>query len=251
MSEQLTRHTRPGIYIHWFNAAAWLFLMTTGLGLIDRPELGLLGPGYAKALRNIFGGGAVLLWTHVAVGLAWLAVWTLFIVTRWKTHVVPFLKQIATFDLPRDIHWLVKKQFQMVLGHRVMARLVRPLGWDGRIPNQDYYNAGQKAAALPLVLGGLTLAATGLLMALSKYRIDPGQVFWVQWSILVHYLAAAGTLAVLLIHVYMSSLAREERPALWSMFTGTVPAEYARHHHLDWHLRLQRQKINDFQNKEE
>ena len=50
MSEKMIkRHTAAGIFIHWFNALTWLFLMFTGLGLIQNPALNYLG---ARAIPN-------------------------------------------------------------------------------------------------------------------------------------------------------------------------------------------------------
>jgi formate dehydrogenase subunit gamma len=43
------------------------------------------------------------------------------------------------------------------------------------------------------------------------------------------------TTGVLILHIYMAAISKEERPAFFSMFTGKVPEEYARHHHQLWH----------------
>lgn len=62
--------------------------------------------------------------------------------------------------------------------------------------------------------------------------IDP---FVVQWSILIHFVTVGIVFAGLLIHIYMASIAAGELPVLISMFTGTVPEEYAKHHHKFWY----------------
>ncbi|MFZ5584297.1 MAG: formate dehydrogenase subunit gamma [Thermodesulfobacteriota bacterium] len=231
----LRRHTRAGIFMHWFNAASWLFLLATGLGLIDNPELRPFGPGYPGALRAMFGGGANLLMAHWLAALAWLAVWFGFIALYATRHVLPFLRQIAAISPARDLEWMAKKQVQMMVGYKLMARLVRPLGWDGKLPEQEYYNAGQKLAAQGIIAGALVLVGTGLAMLASKYVLGPGWETLVQWSITIHYLAALFTTVLLLVHVYMAAISSEERPAFISMFTGAVPAEYARRHHKLWH----------------
>jgi len=56
----------------------------------------------------------------------------------------------------------------------------------------------------------------------------------VQWSILIHFLVVGVVFAGLLIHIYMASISAGELPALISIFTGTVPGEYAEHHHKLW-----------------
>ena len=231
----LRRHTSAGIFMHWFNVGCWLFLLGTGLGLIENPELRPFGPGYPAALRALFGGGGNLLLAHWLVALAWLAVWVGFIAFNLTRHVIPFLRQMAALEPRRDLEWMAKKQIQMMVGYQLMARLVRPLGWDGRLPDQEYYNAGQKLAAQGIIAGALALVATGATMLASKYLLGPGWEALVQWSVTIHYLAALFTTMLLLVHVYMAAISREERPAFISMFTGRVPADYARHHHKLWY----------------
>jgi len=240
MSERMIRrHTGPGIFIHWFNAAAWLFLLATGLGLIDNPHLQPLGSWWPGAMRSLFGGGTGLLWAHLTAAGLWLAVWLVVAFVWLRSLTLPSLLQIFSLKPGRDLEWTVKKNLQMTLGHRMMARLVRPLGWEGTIPDQPFYNAGQKAAAVVMVLGGLGLTLSGAVMAASKYLLEPSQVVWVQWSLTAHFLAAGLTTAMLLLHVYMAAISRDERPAFWSMFSGRVPAEYAAHHHQLWFNQLE------------
>lgn len=234
-SQMIKRHTKAGIYIHWFNAACWLLLLITGLGLIENPDLQPLGQWYPDTLRAIFGGGAGLLWVHITLALIWLAGWGLFFLLYANRFVVPFLVSAFTLNPKRDIQWMVKKNFQMILGYKMMGRLVKPLGWDAAMPDQEYYNAGQKVAAQVMVLGGLVLAVTGLILFASTFIIDAPNVVWVQWSITIHYIAAGLTFAILLVHAYMAAISKEERPAFWSMFNGEVPAAYAEHHHKLWY----------------
>ncbi len=237
-SPMIQRHTNTGIFMHWFNAGCWLFLLATGLGLLQNPDLQPLGAWYPGLLRAVFGGGDGLLGAHIAVALLWLAVWAGYYLRFAGRYAVPFLVSIFTLDPRRDLQWIVKKNFQMTLGYKMMARLVRPLGWDGRLPEQEYYNAGQKLAAQVMVLGSLVLAVSGLILAASSWIIDTPNVPWVQWSITIHYLAAGLTFAIVLVHIYMAAIAKEERPALWSMFNGQVPAAYAEHHHKLWYDKL-------------
>jgi formate dehydrogenase subunit gamma len=86
------------------------------------------------------------------------------------------------------------------------------------------------------MLGGIVIAATGIIMYSSKFMMmDPVVV---QWSVLVHFVMSGVVFAGLLIHIYMASIATGEFPALLSMFTGTVPEEYAEHHHKYWYDKI-------------
>ena len=234
----IKRHDQPSILIHWFNAACWFFLLATGLGLISNPALQPIVQWWPKLMRDLFGGGAVLLKVHIAVGIVWAAIWLIFIIAGIVRYTLPFLKQIMTYKLPRDVQWMIKKNLQMTMGYKSMARMVKPLGWNGDIPDQGFYNAGQKAAAAGMIAGAVVLVVTGVIMAVSKVYLSPAQTPLVQWSITIHYMAAAVTFGILLIHIYMAAISREERPAFISMFTGEVPEEYARHHHKLWYEKV-------------
>ena len=234
----IKRHDQPSILIHWFNAACWFFLLATGLGLISNPALQPIVQWWPKLMRDLFGGGAVLLKVHIAVGIVWAAIWLIFIIAGIVRYTLPFLKQIMTYKLPRDIQWMIKKNLQMTMGYKNMARMVKSLGWNGDIPDQGFYNAGQKAAAAGMIAGAVILVITGVIMAISKVYLNPAQTPLVQWSITIHYMAAAVTFGILLIHIYMAAISREERPAFISMFTGEVPEEYARHHHKLWYEKV-------------
>jgi len=237
----ITRHGKAGILMHWFNAVSWLFLVATGMGLIQNPALQPLGQWWPNTVRPLFGGAGNLLLVHWMVGVIWVGVWMIFIIAGLAAYTRPFLKQIFSYSLGRDVEWMVKKTAQMTLGSKAMALVSRPFGWDGGLPDQEYYNAGQKGAALAMLAGGIVLAVTGGVMFLSKYFLSDAHVLLVQWSITLHFVAAGITFGVLLVHVYMAAVSREERPAFISMFTGKVPEAYAGHHHKIWYEQVRKQ----------
>ena len=106
------------------------------------------------------------------------------------------------------------------------------LGMKPEIPDQGFYNVGQKLFAIPALFGGMIIAVTGWIMTFSKQ--DLTGVDTVQWSILIHFITVGLVFAGLLIHIYMAAIAKGEWPAFISMFTGKVPADYAEHHHKFW-----------------
>ena len=105
-----------------------------------------------------------------------------------------------------------------------------------RIPDQGFYNVGQKLFAVPSVLGGIVIGLTGIIMMLSTTYFNNTAL--VRWSILIHFFAVGIVFAGLLIHIYMASIAAGERPAFLSMFTGKVPEQYAKHHHRLWYEKV-------------
>jgi len=242
-NNMIKRHTKLSIFLHWFNAACWIFLLATGVGLIRNPDLQPLGMWWSRWMWALFGSGENLLLAHEICGLVWAGVFLLYALLGAKREVIPFIREIFTFSPVRDILWLVKKGIQMTLGSNTLRKLARVMEAKGlgpevsepRIPDQGFYNVGQKLFAIPSVLGGILIAVTGILMWISKIFLTPAETLWVQWAILVHFVTVGFVFAGLLIHVYMASIAAGERPAFLSMFTGKVPEAYARHHHRLWY----------------
>lgn len=226
---RIKRHDRSDILIHWFNAACWLALLVTGVGLLDNPQLNPAGDAYPGAVRSLFGGGPALLNLHIGIGIAWMAGILLYVAVNFRGAVF-FLKEIFSVSPARDVMWMVKKMALMTVGSKPLAKA----GLTPDLPDQGYYNMGQKAFAQASVLGGVAIAATGVVMSLSDMVIPASMVWLVGWSVTLHYLAVGLVFAGLLVHVYMAAVSRDERPGFVSMFTGHVPEEYARHHHKLW-----------------
>jgi formate dehydrogenase subunit gamma len=222
--------------MHWFNAACWFFLLATGLGLIKNTELNPIGGWWPNLMRSLFGSGEALFTLHVWCGLIWAGLFILYIIVRIRKEVVPFIKQIFTFSPRNDLLWVIKKGIQMTMGYKMLEKL----RFETKLPDQGFYNVGQKLFAIPAVLGGTLIVATGIIMLCSKlYDLDNALV---QWSILIHFVVVGIVTAGLLVHIFMAAIASGEFPALVSMFTGTVPEAYARHHHKLWYDEVKGQK---------
>jgi len=221
---EIRRHDPSDIRIHWFNAACWLVLLVTGLGLIKNERLNPLGAWLPDALRALFGGGtaggAALLAVHETVGVLWLVGFLGYLAVN-RAGARFFLREIFSVR-PGDLAWMVRKMGRMTLG----------VG--GELPPQGYYNMGQKAFAQASVVGGVVIAATGLVLLASDKWLPASAVWLIGWAVSLHYLAVGLVFAGLLVHIYMAAISPEEKPGFRSMFTGTVPEDYARHHHGLW-----------------
>lgn len=232
----IPRHSLSDRLMHWNNAACWLLLLATGIGLVDHPSLAVFGQGYPAFMRSLAGGGGNLLTVHIALGCFWIASLILYLAINRKGAFF-FLRSIFT-PAKGDSTWLFRKTLQMTLGKDVASRL----GVSLELPAQGYYNAGQRILAVAIVLGCAAIAASGLLMALStslSAKAQPVLVSLIDWALLVHHASVWLIVAGLFVHIYMAAISIEERPALLSMFTGTVPLEYAQHHHPLWDIAFQ------------
>jgi formate dehydrogenase subunit gamma len=225
----MKRHTKAAMALHWFNAACWLFLLPTGFGLIENDALQLTGGAWSHWMRTLFGSPEALLSAHILVGAIWVSVCFLYGLVGFKKALLPFMKEILSFSPNRDVTWLVKKGVLMTLGSKVL----RKKGIDPALPDQGFYNAGQKLFAVPSLFGGILIGITGIILSLSTVWFTETGV--VQWAILLHFVCVGLVFAGLLIHIYMAAIAPGERPAFISMFTGTVPEAYAKHHHGLWY----------------
>lgn len=217
--------------MHWFNAACWIFLLLTGLGLIRNETLQPFS-GWPPMLRELFGGGGNLLLAHEIAGVTWAAGFLFYSLFRLKADVIPFIRDIFTIDIRRDFLWLVTKGIQMTMGYQMLEKIAEKFGFSPKIPDQGFYNVGQKMFAIPAVFGGIVIVVSGIIMILSQTGMAGTET--VQWAILVHFVTVGLVFAGLLIHVFMASIAAGEQPAFISMFTGKVPEEYAHHHHKLW-----------------
>ena len=228
-SKMIKRHSKVTIFMHWFNTLCWFLLLATGLGLIKNEDLQLMGGWWSNVMYSIFGSGETLLLVHEITGLTWLVVFIVYMIFGSRKYVIPFLKQVFTYSPASDVKWLIKKNIQMTLGNKWLKRL----GFTQDIPDQGFYNVGQKLFAVASVLGGIVIAATGLIMFLSDLLLHNTTI--VQWAIVIHFVAVGVVTGGLLVHIYMAAISREERPAFLSMFTGTVPEDCAEHHHKLWY----------------
>ena len=77
---------------------------------------------------------------------------------------------------------------------------------------------------IPLVM------VTGVVMALRLFG-----TLVIGWAVVLHFCAVGAVVCGLLIHVYMGAVFPEEKPAFFSMITGSVNELFAyRHHHKWW-----------------
>lgn len=224
----IRRHSGPAIFLHWFNAFCWLFLLFTGFALLGE-NVQPIGKWWHDLWHGIFGAQG-LLYAHIAVGSAWIIVYAVACLLFGRSVVWPFLSRVSRF-YASDPEWCVKKGLWLTIG----PKKTKALGINPQLPPQGFYNAGQRAVAVLAVLSSLGLAITGVVLAFFS-----GATTWalseaaLQWAIAIHFCLAALMAIFLPIHIYMAALAPGEGPALRSMFTGFVPRKFVEHHNPLW-----------------
>jgi formate dehydrogenase subunit gamma len=217
LQHQVKKHYLTSILLHWSNAIVWLFELLTGAALITSPYFRVAPQWYLSIVQDVFGTRASLLSFHVAVGLTWLVVFVVYGIFGFRAYFGREVLQAKLFLDADDRRWLVVRAL------RILGRSREPL------PPQGIYNAGQKLfaqlvfAATPVIIG------TGLVMA---FRLFGAWV--IGWAVVLHFVAVAAVVSGLMIHVYMGAVFPEEKPAFFSMVTGTVNELFAYSHHFKW-----------------
>ncbi len=218
MAQRLVKkHHVAIVLLHWFNAMVWLMELATGAALIVSPNYRFMPQWYLTMMEEAFGTRANLLRFHLAVGLTWICVFTVYAIFGYRNYLhVEVLKKEIGLDQD-DFRWL-KIRTLLLLG-----RTTEPL------PGQGAYNAGQKMFALLVYTAVPGIMITGLIMTFHL-----GGAFLVAWAMVLHFLAVGMVVSGLMIHVYMGAVFPEERPAFYSMITGMVNELYAYRHHFKW-----------------
>lgn len=217
LQRQIKKHHVAIILLHWFNAITWILEVSTGAALLSSRLFRVAPEWYLAIVNGLFGTRGNLLRFHVALGLAWIGVFLVYGIFGFRTYLRgEVLKKEIALDRD-DMRWLIVRAL------RILGRS------DEALPLQGVYNAGQKLfsmvvyAMLPVVMG------TGVIMA---FRLFSPRV--VGWAVVLHFAAVGAVAAGLVIHVYMGAVFPEEKPAFFSMFTGSVNELFAYNHHFKW-----------------
>lgn len=67
----IRRHSRSAIFMHWFNAICWIFLLFSGFALLTG-DMQPIGRWWSSLWDGFFGGSRGLLLAHLAVGSVWV-----------------------------------------------------------------------------------------------------------------------------------------------------------------------------------
>lgn len=214
---QIKKHQVAIVLLHWFNAMVWAIELATGSALIVAPAYRFMPIWYLKLMDSLAGDHANLLRIHIAVGVIWSIVFIVYAIFGWRHYLhTEVLRKEVGIDAD-DIQWLRIRLLHML--NRSQEEL----------PPQGAYNAGQKLYALMIYSMVPIIMLTGWMMAA---RLLPPVL--IQWSMLLHFVAVGMVVSGLMIHVYMGAVFPEERPAFYSMITGTVDELYAYRHHFKW-----------------
>ena len=217
LQRHLKKHHIAIILLHWFNAIVWGLELVTGVALIASPIFRFAPGWYLSMVESAFGTRGHLLQFHLALGLTWIAVYLVYGVFGFRTYLSREVLQNEIALDHDDWRWLI-----------IRTKRILGLTRDA-LPPQGVYNAGQKIFALMVYVMVPLVMITGIIMT---FRLMGPAV--IGWAVVLHFCAVAAVVSGLLIHVYMGAVFPEEKPAFFSMITGTVNELYAYNHHFKW-----------------
>lgn len=208
------RFSKPVIFAHWLNAAAFFVLYISALPMYT---------DFFNWLYPVLGGpeGARLIHRIAAVAFVLPVVFILFFDPKSFFH---WMKQIFTWS-KGDIKFLLAfpKEF---------------FGKHPKVPKQDFYNAGEKVNSLLIIVTTVMLIGSGFIMWFPQY-FPQGAIMW---AYPIHNIGLGLSAAVVVGHIYLSIGHPGSRPAFRGMVKGDVPAEFAKAHHGKWYDELETQE---------
>jgi len=185
---------------HWIAAAAYLYLLATGLAFWSP---------WLFWVAVVLGGAPVSRMWHPWIGLIFsAAVWYMYMM--WA----PQMKH--TDD------------------DRAWWRAVRyySTNQDDKMPPAGRYNAGQKFLFWGFFWSSLLLLVSGAFMWSPQY-FPWHSLILLRIAVLVHAVSALFTIGLFMIHVYMGVFA--ERGAFGSVIRGDVSIAFAKRYHPAWY----------------
>ncbi len=214
---QFKKHHGAIILLHWFNAIVWMLELATGGALISSTYFRMAPGWYLEILTAMFGSRANLLRFHIALGVTWTVVFLVYGIFGFRTYLeMEVIQREVALDRD-DWQWL-------------KIRILKILKLSGApLPPQGIYNAGQKLFAAQIYAMLPVIMVSGVIMAFHLIGATA-----VQWAMVIHFAAVGLVVSGLIIHVYMGAVFPEERPAFFSMITGTANELYAYRHHFKW-----------------
>ena len=223
------------IRLHWFNALCWLLLLASGFGIISGDFVRLAPAFWPELMQGLFGGNDNLILAHIIVGLAWVAVFVLFILFNFKGVVFPFLKNVLVLT-PVAVF---KDTWSMVVTLAHLFGLMK----NTPVPPQGRYNGAQRLLGTMIIFCSLLIVVSGMYLFFGPQFLSfsensfYGIIF--RWALVAHAASVFFVLIGLIAHIYFAVI--EERESLEAMKSGNVSVDFIKHHNALWYDELKQE----------
>ncbi|MFZ5815826.1 MAG: formate dehydrogenase subunit gamma [Bacillota bacterium] len=192
---------------HWNHAITFLVLLFTGMALVVRGVAGSLGQETLVLFGQIH--------RVAAVPFTLLTIPILLIAARK-----------AAGEWFRDSFRFDKDDLGFLKGFAVEF-----FGGHVKLPDQGKFNAGEKVNSILQILGWPVMVVTGWMMVFKTELPRP----LMEWVIPIHSITALLLGCAVLGHIYLATLHPSSRAGLSGMFSGWVPADWAKAHYRKWY----------------
>lgn len=192
---------------HWNHAISFLLLFFTGFALVVRGVSGILGQDGLRLFGQIH---RVAAWpfTLLTIPILYLAA---------RKTAGQWFRDSFRFD--RD-------------DRLFLARFAKDFfGGKADLPHQGKFNAGEKINSLLQIFGWPVMVITGWMMIYKTELPRP----LMEWVIPIHSTAAMLLGAAVIGHIYLATLHPHSKAGLSGMFSGWVPASWAKEHYRKWY----------------
>ncbi|MEA2601313.1 MAG: formate dehydrogenase subunit gamma [Acidobacteriota bacterium] len=202
---RVLRYTFRERLMHWVAGFSYLYLLLTGLAFWSP---------WLYWLSVVCGGPTTSRELHPWVGVVFtLSVLWMYLIWAPQMH-----------STARDREWW-----------RSLRYYIR--NEDDKVPDEDRFNAGQKALFWGFLICGILLFLSGLVLWVPHW-IPRSLAFLRLIAVIVHPVAALLTIALFMVHVYMGTAV--ERGAFSSIVRGDVSRKWAARFHRAWYEQIAR-----------
>lgn len=216
MKGYILKHEKCTRMFHWVNLIVFFLLLFSGLSIYSSK---------LQFLALLFGGLHNAAMAHKVLGIAYLVVPLLYIVTNFGLFT-KFMRTITTYTAD-DIGWL-----------KVGGGYLEPF-LKGHVPPQDKYNAGQKMLGLMVIFFSCLLGLTGLMMIFYQ-SFAP---VLVRWAYLLHAFAGIFLGCGVIVHAYLAAVNPSSSKELKTMLgKGYIEEEFAKSHNGKWYNEVMAKK---------
>jgi formate dehydrogenase subunit gamma len=209
---RIQRFNRTQRALHWSHSLTFLALLATGIIRLV-PQIGVH-----------VGNHLTILQIHEYVAIFYITGPLLWLILGDRRSLV---RDVQSFDVwdEDDILWL---KHSLAAGPSATT-----------LPPQGRFNAGQKLNGILTIAATVGFIVTGLIMWKPVWltRWAPSWLFSDTLSnnaVFLHQILTYVSIPLVFGHIYLAAVARATRPALTTIWDGTVPVSYARAHHPKW-----------------
>jgi formate dehydrogenase subunit gamma len=199
---------------HWTYGISWILLVLTGITFVWRPDPHAAAGGLGPLVQGTV--GAVLRTTHRVAAIGLMVAPFIWLLGDVKS-LWPDLKELLTFT-------------RLDAKYMAVAPLHYTIGKPG-LPPQGKYNGGHKVNFYVVILTFVAFVVTGLGMWFGRGTMGKDAFNMMR---IIHSISFWGSLAMGLLHMYLTAIHPFTGRSLKAMTRGYVDLDYARLEHSVW-----------------